>query len=194
MGCMITTITDFGDLAVLLPLAAVVAVWLAAIRQPRALLWWVVALALCMGSTAALKIYFFVCPPLTDLHSPSGHTSLSTLVYGALTLAVAMVVTGWKRMVIFGLGAMFVAAVGISRILIHVHSITEVVVGSLIGVSALALFASQFWPRRPAEPRLQAMLVASVALMVMLNGQDLHAEGMLHAIGLYLNNAGMSCF
>jgi hypothetical protein len=91
---MIKTITDFGDLSVLLPLVAVVAVWLMAMRLPRALLWWLVAVALCMGSTAALNIYFFVCPPLTDLHSPRGHTSLSTLVYGALMLAVATVVTG----------------------------------------------------------------------------------------------------
>src|SRR5215467_4837755 len=97
---MIKTITDLGDLAVLLPLVAVVTVWLITIRQPRVLLWWFVAVALCMGSTAALKIYFFICPPLVDLHSPSGHTSLSTLVYGALAVTVATVVTGWKRVAV----------------------------------------------------------------------------------------------
>ena len=191
---MIKTITNFGDLAVLLPLVAVVTVWLSAIHQPRALLWWCVAVGLCMGSTAALKIYYFICPPLIDLHSPSGHTSLSTLVYGVLMLAVATVVTGWKRAAVVAFGAAFVAAIGISRVLIQAHSVPEVVVGSLIGGGALALFASQFWPRRPFEPRLRAMLVACVALMVMLNGQDLRAEDMLHAIGLYLDNAGMSCF
>lgn len=190
---MIKTITDFGDLAVLLPLVAVVTAWLVTIRQPRILLWWLVAVALCMSSTAALKIYFFVCPPLVDLHSPSGHTSLSTLVYGALTLAVAMIVTGWKRIAVFAAGATFVAAIGVSRVAIHAHSLTEVLVGSLIGIAALALFAGQFWPRRPAEPRLQPMLIACIALMVMLNGQDLHAEGFLHTIGHYLNGAGMRC-
>lgn len=191
---MMRTITHFGNLAVLLPLVAVVTVWLAAIRQPRGLLSWFVAVALCMGSTAALKVYFFVCPPLTDLHSPSGHTSLSTLVYGALTLAIATVVTGWKRVAVIAAGTAFIAAIGISRVIIHAHSIAEVAVGSLIGVAALALFAREFWPRRPAEPRLQAMLVASVALMVMLDGQDLRAEDLLHAVGLYLNHAGMVCF
>ena len=190
---MIKAITDFGDLAVLLPLVAVVAVWLAALRQPRALLWWFVAVGLCMSSTAALKIYFFVCPPLADLHSPSGHTSLSTLVYGALTLAVATIVTRWKRAAVIAAGAAFIAAIGVSRVLVQAHSVPEVVVGSLIGVLALGVFASQFWPRRPAEPRLQAMLIASIALMVMLNGQDLRAEDLLHAVGLYLNRAGMVC-
>jgi membrane-associated phospholipid phosphatase len=191
---MIKTITDFGDLAVSLPLVAVLTIWLITIRQPRVLLWWLVAVAFCMGSTAALKIYFFVCPPLIDLHSPSGHTSLSTLVYGALTVTVATVVTGWKRVAVAASGAVFIAAIGISRIVVHAHSIPEVVVGSVIGICALALFTSQFWPRRPAEPRLRGMLVVCVALMVMLNGQDLYAEDMLHAIGRYLNSAGMACF
>jgi membrane-associated phospholipid phosphatase len=191
---VIKTLTDFGDLAVLLPLVAVVTVWLIATRQLRALSWWLIAVALCMGSTAALKIYFFVCPPLTDLHSPSGHTSLSTLVYGVLTLAVATVVTGWKRVAVMISGAAFIAAIAMSRVLVRAHSIPEITVGSMIGIAVLALFVSQFWPRRPREPRLQAMLVACVALMVMLNGEDLHAEDMLHAISHYLSNAGMSCF
>jgi membrane-associated phospholipid phosphatase len=191
---IVRTITDFGNLAVLLPLVAVVTVWLMATRQSRALLWWLVAVALCMGSTAVLKVYFFVCPPLADLHSPSGHTSLSTLVYGTLTIAIASIVSGWKRGAVIGAGAAFIAMIGISRILIHAHSVLEVVVGSVIGVGALALFAWQFWPRRPAEPRLRTMLITCFALMVMLNGEDLHAEDMLHAIGRYLNIAGMACF
>jgi membrane-associated phospholipid phosphatase len=190
---MITMITNFGDLAVLLPLVAVVTVWLMATRQSRALLWWLVAVGLCMGGTAVLKVYFFVCPPLADLHSPSGHTSLSTLVYGTLTIAIASIVPGWKRVAVIVAGGAFIAMIGISRILVHAHSIVEVVLGSVIGVGALALFVWQFWPHRPAEPRLQAMLIACFALMVMLNGQDLHAENFLHAIGRYLN-VGMACF
>lgn len=191
---MIRTITDFGDLAVLLPLVGVVTVWLLAIRQPRAALWWLAAVALCMGSTAVLKIYFYVCPPLTELHNPSGHTSLSTLVYGTLTLAIAAIVTGWRRAAVIASGTAFIAAIAVSRVLIHFHSILEVVVGSVVGICALALFARQFWPHHPREARLQAMLIACIVLMVMLHGQQLHAEGMFHAISHYLNRAGMSCF
>jgi hypothetical protein len=94
---LIQVLTDFGDLAVLLPLAAVVTLWSLAVRQPIAVFGWLVALGLCISGTAVLKIYFFIFPPVTDLHSPSGHTSLSTLVYGALTLAVAAAFTGWRR-------------------------------------------------------------------------------------------------
>jgi membrane-associated phospholipid phosphatase len=191
---MIGTITNFGDLAVLLPLALVITAWLVALRQPRSVLWWLAAVGLCMTATAVLKIYFYVCPPLSDLRSPSGHTSLSTLIYGTLALAVATVVTGWKRAAVLVAGAAFVAAIGVSRVLVEAHSVPEVVSGSLIGIAALALFARQFWPRRPTEPRLQPMLVTAMALMVMLNGQQLRAEDLLHALGVYLNHAGMTCF
>jgi membrane-associated phospholipid phosphatase len=190
---LVKTLTDFGDLAVLLPVAAVMTLWLVVVRQPLALGWWLGALAVCMGSTAVLKVYFFVCPPIVDLHSPSGHTSMSTLVYGALTLAVAAAFTGWRRLAILVTGFIFIAGIGVSRIVIHAHSAVEVVVGSSIGIAALALFASQFWHHRPAEPQLRPLVLGSALLMVLLNGQDLRAEDMLHAIGIYLNQAGIVC-
>jgi hypothetical protein len=43
----------------------------------------------CLGVTALLKVSFYGCPPTPDLHSPSGHTSLSALVYGAMALVTA---------------------------------------------------------------------------------------------------------
>jgi len=193
MMALVKTLTDFGDLAVLLPVMAVMTLWLVAVRQPLALAWWFVALALCMGSTAVLKVYFFVCPPLADLRSPSGHSSLSILVYGALTLAVAAAFTGWRRFAVMAAGAAFIVGIGVSRVVIQAHSIVEVVAGSIIGIAVLTLFASQFWRHRPVEPRLRPLVVASALLMVLLNGQDLRAEDMLHAIGVYLNQAGMVC-
>lgn len=189
---LVETLTDFGDLAVLLPLVAVIALWLAAIKQPIGLIWWLIAVAICMGSTAILKIYFFVCPPGADMHSPSGHTSLSTLVYGALTLATAASFAGWRRVVVAIVGAVFIVGIGVSRVLVEAHSVPEVVLGSVIGVIALLLFAGRYWRHRPAKPRLQPLVLTCALLMVLLNGQELRAEDMLHAIGLYLG-AGLVC-
>ena len=193
MTAMIETWTDFGDLAVLLPLAAVVALWLLAIRQPRAVVWWMGAVLLCIGGTGVLKIYFFICPPLTDLHSPSGHTSLSTLVYGALTMAVASGLSGWRRVAAIAIGLAFVAGIGVSRVLVQAHTVVEVVLGSLLGLTALALFAYQYWRHPPVDPWLKPLIVTCALLMVLLNGQELRAEDLLHAIGIYLNKAGMIC-
>lgn len=193
MMAAIRTVTDLGDLAVLLPLTLVITLWLVVIRQSRLVVWWLVAVALCMGSTAVLKIYFYVCPPVTDLHSPSGHTSLSTLVYGTLTLAAAAAVAGWRRSMVMIAGAALIGGIGVSRLIVHAHSIPEIVVGSAIGLCALALFGAQFWACRPAELRLRPFVVLCAVLMVLLNGQDIRAEEMLHAIGLHLSQAGMAC-
>ena len=181
-------LTDFGNLAVLLPLVAVVTAWLIALRQTFVLWWWLVALVLCMVSTAILKVYFFICPPITDLHSPSGHTSLSVLVYGAVTLAVAAAANGWRRAAVAAAGAFFIVGIAISRVVVRAHSVPEVVLGLIIGIAALMLFARQFWRYRPSKLRLRPLLVVCVVLMVLLNGQDLRAEDLLHRIGIYLGS------
>jgi hypothetical protein len=69
-------LTDFGDLAVLFPLSAAILIWLlrnSSSAAPR----WVLALGLCIGLTALLKIAFHACPPADNIHSPSGHTSFT---------------------------------------------------------------------------------------------------------------------
>lgn len=103
-------------------------------------------------------------------------------------------VAGWPRRAVVAAGAFFIASIGISRVLIHAHSLIEVVVGSIIGLVALGVFAHAFWRRRPAEPRLQMLVVTCVGLMVLLNGENLRAEGFLQSLGVYLNHVGLACF
>jgi membrane-associated phospholipid phosphatase len=86
----------------------------------------------------------------------------------------------------------FIVGIGVSRVLVEAHSVPEVVLGSVIGVIALLLFAGRYWRHRPAKPRLQPLVLTCALLMVLLNGQELRAEDMLHAIGLYLG-AGLVC-
>ena len=84
----------------LVPLAAAMLLWLLPIRSPGGAAWRAAAVASCAGLTAILKISSHGCPPALDLHSASGHTSLSTLVYGAMALVTASESTGLRRIVI----------------------------------------------------------------------------------------------
>lgn len=185
--------TNFGDLAVLLPLVVVLGLWLLVVRKQASALWWAGAVGFCVGCTAVLKMYFYVCPLSTDLHSPSGHTSLSTLVYGALTLTVAAEVEGWQRGLAVAAGAIFVASIAISRILVQAHSLTEVCVGLLIGGASLWLFARAYTRSPPTLRHVGTLAVVCVALMVLLNGQELRAEDFLHNLAVYLNIARVGC-
>jgi membrane-associated phospholipid phosphatase len=189
MGTLIQAITDCGDLAILLPVACVLTVWAALIRDKTVFTWWLIALALCVGGTGILKIYFFACPPLSDLHSPSGHTSFSTLVYGTLTLAVASAVEGWRRWISVLIGTLFILAIAVSRIVVHAHSVPEVILGSILGVIALSLLVNAYRREKPTKTYLAPLVTVCAMLVVLLNGHEVRAEELLHHIAVYLNIA-----
>jgi membrane-associated phospholipid phosphatase len=186
---LLTALTGFGDSALLLPLAAAIWLWLLSSRAPRAALWWVAAVLLCGGGTAILKIFFWGCPPLPDLHSPSGHTSLSTLVYGALALVTALEGGRWRPPFAVAVGAGLVMTIAGSRLLLDAHSVPEVVVGWLIGGACLGLFAHGYRRFRPQRVYLAPLLVGAAVLMSMLHGSELRAEELLHRITGYLRIA-----
>lgn len=185
------TLTGTGDLAVLVPLIATLSVWLLLIRQPAALCWWSVAVVICAGATAILKIYFYICPLAADFSNPSGHTSLSTLVYGSLTLIISRSVFGWRRYVVALLGTAVVFSIGMSRVLVQMHSIPEVLVGWLIGLFALWIFARALGFRE--YPYLRGLIGACAIVTVTLTGQEVRAEKLLHALGLHLLDIGFTC-
>lgn len=189
MRTFIQAITGCGDLAILLPLAGVLTIWAMVVGPLKMFRGWLAALALCIGGTAFLKIYFFACPPLSNLHSPSGHASLSILVYGALTLAVATATRDWHRSFVVVTGTTFIIAIGASRVILQDHTITEVVVGSLLGTGALSTFGVAYVRDMPAKRYLAPLITVCVLFIILLNGHELRAEELLHRIAGYLNIA-----
>lgn len=186
-------LTDFGDLAVLLPLAGVMLLWLLVQRQRKGLLAWAVAVGLCTGVTAVLKIYFSVCALSPALQSPSGHTSFSMLVYGGIALVIAAERTGWQRFVVLGGSIGLIGGIAGSRIILGAHSPLEVVLGIVIGSIAVAVFAWGYLSHKPTGRSIRPLMLALVLVIVLLHGHELHAEEMLHAIGRYLHVGGMGC-
>lgn len=185
----IVNLTDFGDLAVTLPLAAVVLVWLLRVARWRAAAWWMAALGLCIFLTAVSKVLFFACPPVPNLNSPSGHAAMSALVYGAIALISAAELDGWRRTAAVAAGIAFIAAIAGSRVLLSVHSALEVGVGLAIGGAALALFAWQYLRRHPAVPSLRPLVAMSIVLVALLHGEELRAEPFLQFLSSYLQVA-----
>jgi membrane-associated phospholipid phosphatase len=184
---LLVALTGFGDAALLLPLAAAILIWLLSSRAPRAAAWWAIAVFICGGVTAVLKILFWGCPPVSDLHSPSGHTALSTLVYGALALITAVEGGRWRLWLAAAAGGALIVGIGVSRLLLDVHSIPEVIIGWLIGGASLVLFRRGYWQGRPQIVHLAPLLFGVSVLAVVLHGSQLRAEGLLHRITGYLD-------
>ncbi|HXO02670.1 MAG TPA: hypothetical protein VN900_11475, partial [Stellaceae bacterium] len=85
-------VTDFGDSAVTVPLALLTLIFMISAGQRRLAFGWVLAIGGCAIAIGALKLVFGACGPwLTTaaIVSPSGHTAMSTAVYGSLALLVA---------------------------------------------------------------------------------------------------------
>jgi membrane-associated phospholipid phosphatase len=183
---LLVALTEFGDAAVQLPLAVTILLWLLLSGAPRAAAWWTASVLFCGGVTAILKIFFWGCPPLSDLHSPSGHTSLSTLVYGATALITFVEGGRWRPRVAAAAGVCLVLAIGLSRLLLFAHSVPEVILGWFIGSASLALFGWRYRRCRPPNPRLAPLLVSVGVLASVLHGSELRAEELLHRMTGYL--------
>jgi len=76
---------------------------------------------------------------LTSFGFPSGHTMGATLFYGALAVFLAQSVRGWRgRVLAFWIAALAVALIGLSRIYLGAHYLTDVVGAIAVGLAWLA--------------------------------------------------------
>ena len=118
-------VTDFDDSAVTLPLATWVLIFLMAAGKRRAALAWAAAVVVTGAMMAALKLVFDACggtAAATHILSPSGHTAMSTVVYGALAVLVAARLGPRGRGTIGAAAAAFIFGIAWRRVALHHHS------------------------------------------------------------------------
>lgn len=129
-------ITRFGDLVVTAPAAAAITVWLAMGRAWRLAAWWWILFIGGMALVVATKIAFIGwglgIRPL-DFTGISGHAMRATAVYPVLFYLALLHPTPWLRMLSIAAGLSVAILIDISRVLVHAHSISEVVAGFLLG-------------------------------------------------------------
>jgi membrane-associated phospholipid phosphatase len=191
---MMRFLTDFGDSAVLLPLSAVVLVWLLATRSIGAALWWLGVLIAFGAIVGSLKMLFFACPPATDVRSPSGHAGFSMFVYGSIAAIVAMQRRSpWTRAAIMAAAFALVVGIAISRVMLHMHSRTETLIGFLIGAAAVGVFFFGYQRTTPNRRLTAPLLFAVVLTAAIFHGARLNAETNLHALGGWLYLQQLFC-
>ena len=165
-------LTDFADQAVIIPLVLATAVALAIQGWRRGASVWLLVVTATFAAMVALKLMFLSCSPVfgpIDVHSPSGHVAAATVVAGGLAA-----ILGRRRDIILPVALLAAVVVSISRLALGVHSLPEVVLGALVGLTgAAALLRFSGTP-----PRLNiAPLVAVVVLVaVLFHGLHLPAE------------------
>ncbi len=174
----------------MLPLSAVVLVWLLLWPRWDAVRWWVVSVVFCVGATAILKIFYNACPEILS-SNPSGHTGLSVLVYGAIFILISARNKNCQKIALIAVGIALAIGIAVSRVLIGAHSIPEIVIGMAVGALSLAIFVFGFRRSIPAALPSWILAVPAVLVILLLNGHQLQFEDIFHFLGIYLHKTGI---
>ncbi len=184
-------LTRLGESQILLPAALLAMLALARHADSRPLArCWLGALALATLLTTASKVAFIgwgIGSAALDFTGISGHAMFAAAVYPLLlgTLAAPLPQQGQKIAVTAGFALAFM--VGLSRLEVGVHSISEVVAGLLLGSAASVwAIASTRLPRVLLGSTL-SFLVALWILLTPLHIPPLHTHSLVTRLALALS-------
>lgn len=173
-------LTDFGDQAVVLPVACAVAIFLAASRWWHGVRVWLLAMVAVLATMLVLKLMFGACgweAPLARINSPSGHTASAAVLYGGLGALLV------RRLDVAGTGLLALALAilfGTTRVLLDDHTISEVVVGGAVGIAGTVMLRRLMGPP-PERLRRSGLLVVVLVTAWAVHGRHLPAEQKIHA-------------
>lgn len=166
-------VTELGGAHVTLPLLLVVGAWLALRRRWETLAYWLAAILAARASVVALKWALARERPGTlyegvDAYSfPSGHATSSLVVYGFL----AFLLSRWRgartQAAVLSAAAAFVGLIGLSRLYLGAHWLSDVVAGYALALAWLVLLGTAYLRFHPAVrlPTAALALVAGLALI-----------------------------
>lgn len=189
-------VTDCGDSAVTVPLALLALIFLLMAGARRLALFWLLTIGGCAGAIALLKLAFGVCGQriaIAHIVSPSGHTAMSAAVYGSLALLVgAALRPRYRRLLLFA-AAIAVVGIALSRVVLHEHNVAEIVLGLIVGGTAVAVFhAVLAFEETPALP-LGWFVLSIVALIAAMHGARWMVEPVMQALARALRLAEPWC-
>jgi membrane-associated phospholipid phosphatase len=178
-------LTDFADQAVVLPVATAVLAVLLLLGWRRGALAWVVSVGGVLAVMLVLKLITFACGwkiAWTGLSSPSGHTAASAVVYGGLLALLAPASIAGTGLAALAGGAIALL-IGLTRLALLVHTVTDVVIGAGVGVAGAVAMRSMAGIR-PARLAASWLVVPVLAVMLLFHGHRLAAEERIRWLAL----------
>ncbi|MEJ2360999.1 MAG: VTT domain-containing protein [Gammaproteobacteria bacterium] len=147
-------ITELGDSAVTLPLAFTIVAWLLWRRAWRDALYWLGALGFGVLAIIIVKYISQTSLPLAaaanvDFYSiPSGHATMSTVIYGLLAVFVASSLQPRWRWPVYALATVVIIAISFSRLYLGAHWLADVTAGLALATSGISLLAIAYTRHR----------------------------------------------
>lgn len=173
---LMVAITELGSVGVMLPLIAVVLVWLAWRRCWRTAAYWAGTAAFAELLVQLLKATLGRHRPIHNLYAgveqfsfPSGHATVSTVVLAFLAFLLSR---GRARAIRLGIAmtaAVYVVLVAFSRLYLGAHWLSDVLGGMSLGTTWVAFVAMVYTQRHVREdiaPRGLTLTVLATLLVV----------------------------
>jgi membrane-associated phospholipid phosphatase len=130
-------VTRLGEAQLVLPLALWVAASLARDPQARPRAWrWIALVAVAALITAASKVAFIgwgIGSAALNFTGISGHAMFAAAVYPPAMVAIAAGASARTRGAAVVAGCVLALLVGVSRVVLQTHSVSEIVAGWLVG-------------------------------------------------------------
>jgi membrane protein DedA with SNARE-associated domain/membrane-associated phospholipid phosphatase len=169
---LMIAVTELGDTTVALAVIAAVLAWLLWRRAWRDARYWLAAVAFGELVVATIKAALHVPRPegfaavATSYSFPSGHASMSTVIYGFLAVLVAPALRAGWRWLPYAAAALLVCAIAFSRLYLGAHWLADVLAGVGLGTAWVAILAIARQRHEGSHPRVPGLAaVAGLAFV-----------------------------
>ncbi len=177
-------LTYFGNAAVLIPLCLVLALWMARYVSRHIAVWWLVCVGSVVSVTAFAKIWFAGCGyTLWHIHSPSGHTSFSSIAYCGLAMVLAAGRPEPRRHQIRLFAVLWIIGIGLTRIRLQAHTPQEVLAGWIVGGLGAIVFARVYGTSQRPDMRWIIPIGAALFVVALLPQAHFSFESLLDRMG-----------
>lgn len=183
-------ISFLGDSIVMLPAALAILAWLAIGRAWRMAFWWAWLFAFGLSLVAATKIAFIgwgIGSVTLDFTGISGHAMRGVAVLPVLAYLVSQRWPGPLRIVCVALGVGMGLLIGVSRVVLSYHSVSEAVAGCLVGCAVALGFI--YWSLPLSKPNLNRWLLAGslLGLVPTAYANPAPTDYWMNSVALYLS-------
>lgn len=175
-------ITELGDAAVTLPLALTIVFWLLWRRAWRDALYWLGALGFGMIAVTIIKLMSQVPRPVSlysgaEFYSfPSGHATMSTVIYGLLAVFIASSLRPNWRWPVYACATLIIIAISFSRLYLGAHWLADVTAGLALGTSGIALLAMAYTRHRSMPVSGAGLPIVAVLVFLVSAGMHIHRQ------------------
>lgn len=187
------SVTALGSVGVMGPVALIVAAWLALGYRWKYAGAWLALLGAASGLVALSKIAFIgwgIGVRHLDFTGISGHALMSTAVLPVaifVALLPARGARGAMRAAGVAVGLLLGVWVGVSRVVLDAHSVSEVVAGCALGAVVALAFVCIAWRAEPGKLSPTPVAASLAAVVVALHGVPVPTQHWITEIALELS-------